>query len=144
MATARIQKRRGIAAATTNYQVFVSHASADKWIAKAICAELKKRGVGSFRDDRDIAGGDDIPETLVREIVKSKELVVVLTPNSIQRPWVMLEVGAAWGRRRRIIAILCHVNTDPIPAIIKSKKAYALNDLDQYLSEVAGRAKKAK
>jgi hypothetical protein len=143
MVAAGTNKRSRNRATPPKYKVFVSHATEDKWIAKMICSELKKRGVSSFRDDRDIVGGDDIPEKLVREIVKSKELLVILSPKSVQRPWVMLEVGAAWGRGRRIVAILYHVDVDPIPTIIKSKKAYGLNDLDQYISEVAIRAKKA-
>jgi hypothetical protein len=125
---------------TRNYKVFVSHATADKWLATTICEMLKTRGVSTFRDDRDIAGGDDIPDTLVKEIVGSQELVVILTPESLNRTWVTLEIGAAWGRKRRIIVILNHVNIDVIPAIIKSKKAFQLNDLDRYLNEVAIRA----
>jgi hypothetical protein len=44
------------------YQVFVSHATADKWLAKAICEKFEATGAATFRDDRDIRGGDDIPE----------------------------------------------------------------------------------
>jgi hypothetical protein len=36
------------------YQVFVSHATADKWIAKVICERIDATGATSFRDDRDI------------------------------------------------------------------------------------------
>jgi hypothetical protein len=42
----------------TGYQVFVSHATADKWIARVICEKLEQVGATTFRDDRDIAGGD--------------------------------------------------------------------------------------
>ena len=39
----------------------------------------------------------------------------------------------------RITFILCHVSIDPIPDMIKSKKAIMLNELDAYLSELAAR-----
>ena len=99
------------------YQIFVSHATADKWLARVICEEFESVGATTFRDDRDIQGGDDIPDQIRRHIKASKELVVLLTPESVNRQWVTLEVGAAWGwsRAMRIIVLLCHVAIDPIP-----------------------------
>lgn len=128
------------------YSVFVSHATADKWIATILCEKIEEAGADTFRDDRDIAGGDDIPEEIRRQIVRSNELVVLLTPESVDRPWVLLEVGAAWGRRRnaRIVAVLCHVEVDTIPDVITSKKAVPINDLDAYFKELKRRVDKHK
>jgi hypothetical protein len=125
------------------YQVFVSHATADKWLARVVCEKMEAVGAKTFRDDRDIQGGDDIPEEIRRQINLSKEIVVLLTPESIDRRWVILEVGAAWGRskRMRIVFIMCHVSVDPIPDMIKNKKAIPLNDLDQYVNELADRVR---
>jgi hypothetical protein len=126
------------------YQVFVSHATADKWIATTFCEKIDATGATSFRDDRDINGGDSIPESIRTEIQVSRELVVLLTPDSIERPWVLLEVGAAWGRRKnyRIVPVLCHVWFDAIPDIIEGKKAFHINDFDKYLAELQRRVKK--
>jgi len=143
MATRRERKiwRRSNAQRKPNYQVFLSHATADKWTAKVICEKLEATGASTFRDDRDINGGDDIPEEIRRQIKRSQELVVLLTPESVGREWVLLEVGAAWGWRKnfRIVAILHHVDIDPIPEIIKSKKAIKINDIDNYFTEVSKR-----
>ncbi len=46
------------------YRIFVSHATVDKWVAKVICERLDAAGVTTFRDDRDIDGGDKIPERI--------------------------------------------------------------------------------
>ena len=129
---------------TTAYQVFISHATADKWIATTFCEKIDATGATSFRDDRDINGGDSIPEMIRTEIQVSRELVVLLTPDSIERPWVLLEVGAAWGRRKnyRIVAVLCHVSFDAIPDIIEGKKAFHINDFDKYLAELNVRVNK--
>lgn len=126
------------------YQVFVSHATADKWLATTFCEKIEGVGAVTFRDDRDINGGDSIPEEIRTQIQVSRELVVLLTPESVDRPWVLLEVGAAWGRRRnyRIVPVLCHVTVDAIPDIIEGKKAFHLNDFDQYLKELARRVNK--
>jgi hypothetical protein len=125
------------------YRVFVSHASADKWIAKAICGKLEAAGAATFRDDRDIDGGDDIPESIRAAIAERREMVVLLTPESVNRPWVLLEVGAAWmcGADMRIIAVRCHVGIEPIPDMIKQKKVIGINDFDEYIAELSKRLK---
>ncbi len=130
-------------AAAKPYQVFISHATADKWLAKVICEKLESVGATYFRDDRDLQGGDDIPEAIRLQIKRSRELLVLLTPTSVGRQWVTLEVGAAWGwsRRSRIVVILNHVSVDTVPDIIKNKKAMSLNDFDNYLKELAERVR---
>jgi hypothetical protein len=126
-----------------NYQVFVSHATPDKWIARMICEKIESTGATTFRDDRDIDGGDDIPDAIRKHIKQSKELLVLLTPESVNRQWVLLETGAAWGWARiRIVVVLCHVKTDPIPDMIKTKKAVPINDFDQYLNELCSRVER--
>jgi hypothetical protein len=124
------------------YQVFISHATADKWLAKVLCEKIEATGATTFRDDRDIQGGEDIPEEIRRQIKQSKE-IVVLTPQSVGRQWVILEVGAAWGwsKRIRILLIMYHVTVDPIPDMIKNKKAIPLNDFDQYANDLAERVR---
>ena len=126
------------------YVVFISHATADKWIAKVFCEKIEAVGAETFRDDRDINGGDDIPEQIRRQIIRSNEMVVLMTPESIDRPWVLLEIGAAWGKgqKARIIAVLCHVEVDTIPDIIGSKKAVPINSFDDYLEELRQRVER--
>jgi len=57
--------------------------------------KIDATGATSFRDDRDINVGDSIPDSIRTAIQVSRELVVLLTPDSIERPWVLQEVGAA-------------------------------------------------
>ena len=130
--------------ARPKFQVFVSHATSDKWLAVTFCEKIEATGASTFRDDRDIDGGDDIPAEIRAQIKQSRELVVLLSPDSVDRPWVLLEVGAAWGWRKnyRIVPVLCHVTVDAIPDIIKGKKAFHLNEFDQYLKELRKRVKK--
>jgi hypothetical protein len=135
--------RPGKASVEKPYQVFVSHATADKWLAKTICEKIEVAGATFFRDDRDIHGGDDIPDEIRRQIKQSREVIVILTPESVGRQWVTLEVGAAWGwsKKVRIIVLMNHVSVDPIPDMLKNKKAIPLNDFDQYLVELRHRVR---
>lgn len=140
MPTAKKKKRKS----TKPYQVFVSHATADKWLAVTLCEKIELAGATTFRDDRDIEGGDDIPEQIRSEIKKSQELVVLLTPASVDRAWVLLEVGAAWGwsKKIRITPIMCHVEVDPIPGMLKSKKAININECPVFIAEIKNRVKR--
>jgi hypothetical protein len=122
----------------------VSHATTDKWLAIILCDKIEAAGASTFRDDRDIDGGDDIPDRIRSEIKRSREIVVLLTPDSVTRQWVILEVGAAWGwsKRIRITPILCHVGVDPIPGMLKSKKAISINECPNLFTEIKKRVKR--
>jgi hypothetical protein len=120
--------------------VFLSHATVDKWLAKTLCEKIESTGANTFRDDRDIADGDDIPDSIRAAIERCSEMVVLLTPASVNRPWVLLEVGAAWQRGNvRIVPIRQHIEVEPIPAMLKSKKVIDLNQFDDYLLQLAKR-----
>ena len=125
------------------YQVFVSHATADKWIARVICEKLETAGAVTFRDDRDIQGGDSIPDRIRNEIAVSQEMVVLVTPESVARAWVLMEIGAAWFRGIHIVPVLCHVTLDPIPSMLRDRKMIWLNDFDAYCDEVRNRIGRA-
>lgn len=133
------KKAKRSASSADSYQVFVSHATSDKWLATTICEKIEETGATTFRDDRDIQGGDDIPDEIRRQIKQSKEIVVLLTPDSVGRQWVTLEVGAAWGRSQKVRMLMCHVPVDPIPDMIRSKKAIPLNEFNHYLAELRHR-----
>jgi len=107
-----------------------------------LCEKLESAGVDTFRDDRDIGGGDDIPSAVFSGIKRSRELLVLLSPQSVGRQWILLEVGAAlgWSKRMRIVVVRCHVEVDLIPEMLKAKRSFDLNEMDQYLDEVRVRA----
>ncbi|MBI2807006.1 MAG: toll/interleukin-1 receptor domain-containing protein [Planctomycetes bacterium] len=123
------------------YQVFLSHATTDKWLAKTLCEKIEQTGAATFRDDRDIQGGNDIPDEIRQQITRSDEFVVLLTPDSIGRQWVQTEIGAAWLLQLRIVPIRCHVPVDHTPDIIKEKKSISLNEFDDYLKQLGARVR---
>jgi hypothetical protein len=136
------ERRKTQASSLAPYQVLVSHATADKWLAVALCDRIESAGATTFRDDRDIKGGDIIPTEIFSQIKRSKEFLVLLTPASVTRPWVLIEIGAACQcRGLRIVPVLYHVGIDPIPAMIHQNKGFSLNDFDKYLTELKARAK---
>lgn len=73
------------------------------------------------------------------------ELLVLLSPISIDRPYVWMEIGAAWIQDKRVVGILNNltrselVARDGIPALLKGVKLRELNDLGGYLEELKRR-----
>jgi len=98
--------------------------------------------VNTFLDEKDIHGGDSIAESIRAKIEECNEFVVLLSRYSIDRQWVLVEVGAAWGLKRRIVAITDKITPEEMPEITRSHKAFDLNDFDKYVEEVVARARK--
>ncbi len=80
---------------------FISHATADKEIAKAICAEMESIGISTWRDDKDIMGGDSIPTEIGKGLEKATHFGLLYSNTSKDRPWVKTEFENALMLRER-------------------------------------------
>jgi hypothetical protein len=129
----------------SDYLVFISHSSKDRWIARQMVALIERRArryrVNAFLDERDIEGGDSIPETILAKLRDCQEFVILLSPQSLPRQWVLIELGAALGLGKRVVPIMCNVEQAQMPDIIRLTKAYELNELDDYLGDLTRRAR---
>ena len=130
------------------YLVFISHSAKDRWIARQVAGIIDKKGkphgIKTFLDEKDIEGGDSIPEAIRDNLQKCSEFIVLLTPNSYSRQWVLIEIGAAWGQRKHVVAIVNQVPPTKIPNVISLDKAIDLNSLDEYIQQLMNRARKRK
>lgn len=131
-----------------SYLVFISHSTKDRWIAKQMAELIEAKGrayrVKTFLDEKDIEGGESIPDSIRKNVQNCNEFIVLLSRNSIDRPWVLIEVGAAWVLEKRIIAITDKVTPEEMPDIITPYKAIDLNNFDDYLEQVLKRAKEVR
>jgi hypothetical protein len=97
-------------AAKKSYLVFISHSTKDRWIAKQLAKQIEEKGlkfgIKVFLDERDIKSGESIPETIRKKIRACNEFLVLLSRNSINRPWVLIEIGGAWQLGKHIVAIV--------------------------------------
>ena len=125
--------------------VFVSHSAQDTWIAKQIAREIESCGASTFLDESHVDAGADFEEDILQWLERTHELVVLLTPWALERPYVWSELGAAWGRRKRIVGLLHGVTPGDLqtrpgtPVYLKKRNLIQLNDIDQYLAELRAR-----
>jgi hypothetical protein len=131
------------------YRVFISHSSVDTWVAKQLAQRIEAGGAATFLDESDIAYGDDFEARILEAARNSEELLVLLTPWAIERPYIWLEMGVFWGRGKRIIGVLHGLTAkelttrEGIPALLKRIDLVDINRVDLYFAQVAARVKGA-
>lgn len=78
-------------------KAFLSHSSADMdRIVRALDQLLRDRGIDVWLDERDLLPGKNlVQEIFTHGISKADVVVVVLSKNSIDRPWVTEELSVA-------------------------------------------------
>ena len=123
-------------------RIFISHSSQDLWVARQIAAEIRRLGAETFLDVADIAHGDDFEEEILKAEPGCSELLVLLTPWSLKRTWIWLEIGFFRHSRKRIVRVLYgltaqEISTDPdVASVIKKLDMVELNNLDSYLTQL--------
>lgn len=84
--------------------IFVSHSTSDKALADGLTDAIEGLCPGridvyhSSRDgSRGVSAGDEWFKWILREVRQADVTIVLLTPASLERPWLMWETGAVWG-----------------------------------------------
>ncbi|MBI2839272.1 MAG: toll/interleukin-1 receptor domain-containing protein [Acidobacteria bacterium] len=131
-------------------RVFISHASIDAWVARQIARGIGRSGAQPFLDETEIQAGLDFETQILAFLKKADELVALLTPWSLERPYLWAELGAAWIGGIPIIALLHGVSASDlqsrpgVPVFLRARNWRPLNDVDLYLAELRGRQKAMK
>jgi hypothetical protein len=107
-----------IAPIPPTYDVFISYASGDSALAMELKGDLEHQGLTCFMAERDIPVATEWQDSIRAALLGSQRLLILLTPRSLNRPWVFMETGAAWALGKDLIPALVHVATsdliDPI------------------------------
>jgi hypothetical protein len=93
--------------------VFVSHSSADSWLAKQLVdllrssldlrsEQIRCTSVDGYR----LPAGADVDEQLRKEVLASRAFVSILSPSSLESVYVLFEIGARWGTRQPLFPVL--------------------------------------
>ena len=91
-------------------KAFVSHATADHPFVERFAADLRENGVDAWFSKWEIKPGDSIPAKIDEGLEDCEFFIIVLSKNSINRPWVQTELDAATirkltGKVRKIIPV---------------------------------------
>jgi len=128
-----------------DYKVFISHSSTDTWVARQIAKHIEELGASTFLDEADIEYGDDFENRILEAVRVSQELLVLLTPWALKRPYIWMEIGAIWGLGRRVIGVLHGLSPSELvtqegtPALLKRIDLLELNKIDTYFEQLKRR-----
>lgn len=128
-----------------HFNIFISHCATDAIVAKNVAEALNILSLHQFHTwfssseeiDEGLMPGDMWFQRICNEILQSDVLIVILTPNSISRPWIYYEVGIAQGRKDCAIMPICiGMNKDEIPTPLNNYQLYQLSDYNSAKSLV--------
>ena len=124
-----------------SYRVFISHSSRDRWICERIKECVERYGAVAWLDTIEIPVGGTVPESVIKGIRSSDELLVVLSPATKSSEWVSAEIGMAMVLGLSIAPVLLHVDRNELPGMIRDKTPVDINQLQTYLEQLGGRVK---
>lgn len=132
--------------------VFLCHGSEDKEFVRKLATDLSSNGVKVFFDEWEIGPGDSIRKKIDLGLEECTHFIVVLTSTSINKPWVNVEIDAAFvqsvEKSVSFIPIRLNLPVNELSPLLRSKHAPSF---DQYedsfknlLSTIYGISKKPK
>lgn len=120
-------------------KVFVSHASEDKErFVIEFAAKLRAKGIDAWLDKWEILPGDSLVDKIFEEGLKNAQaVIVVLSKNSVGKPWVKEELNSAVIRRingaSKLIPVV--IEDCDLPEALKSIVWERIADLKNYDAE---------
>src|SRR5712692_9888267 len=75
--------------------VFISHASANDGFVAELRQVLESQGIPVWIDSRNLRGGDELATEVEQAIENARHVIVVLSLDTINSPWVRKEIHKA-------------------------------------------------
>jgi len=125
----------------TNHEIkkptlFISHATSDGEFAEAVKQEIDKvfaNGINVFSTSSPgaISAGNDWLNDIENRLNSAQAIIAIVTPVSIERPWLWFEIGATWLNGRKgdcRIYPLCaqEINLSELPEPLSRLQALSL------------------
>ena len=117
-------------------RLFISHISEEREVAESLKRVLGRDFLGLLEvfvssDTESIAAGEEWLRSIEKALRDCAIFVILCSPESIRRPWINFETGAAWMREIPIVPV-CHSGLLPrdLRMPLSLKQGIALNDAD--------------
>jgi hypothetical protein len=129
-------------------QVFISHAQADKLLAKRVADTLRASGLRVWLDEEQILPGDNWGDQVGQALRESDAMVVLVTPNSTSSSYLKHELGYALGNegyKGRVVTVLAgspkELAASDFPWILKRFPTVHLGETDNEPEALKGIAR---
>jgi hypothetical protein len=98
--------------------VFLSYATEDSALAGELRASLEAEGFIVFMAEKSLILASRWEPSIRLALKTSVVATILVTPNSVKKPWVVFEAGAAWGLDIPIAVALAFVGASELPAAL--------------------------
>lgn len=131
-------------------RLFLSYSFADRDLAERIATALQAQGIDTWWAEWEIESGDSFRRKIDAGLANCTHFMVLLTPNSIQRPWVNEEIDAGFVRKvnatSRFIALRHQLPLESLPPLMTGMLCpeidSELEKLKLIISEIHGLTRK--
>jgi len=121
-------------------KAFISHASEDKGrFVFGFAAKLREKGIDAWLDKWELLPGDSLVEKIFEEGIKNANaFIVILSSNSVNKPWVREELDAGMIKKIEKTCRLIPVVIDDceIPTTLKHLLWVKVHNLVDYNNEI--------
>ena len=121
-------------------RVFICHASEDKArFVTGLAEKLSERGIDVWIDQWELYPGDSLVDKVFDEGIKTADaVIIVLSKNSVDKPWVHEELNAAFINRieekTKLIPII--IDICEVPGCLKSTVWISIANLEDYSEDL--------
>jgi hypothetical protein len=115
--------------------VFISFIHQEEFLASAVgdfLNQIFSSEVGVFQssDRTAVYAGEDWMALIFEKLKSAKVLISMLSPESVGRPWINFEAGAAWMRGIKVIPVLFNgLTIDALPKPYSSLQAVEIDTI---------------
>jgi formylglycine-generating enzyme required for sulfatase activity len=97
------------------HDVFISHSSADKKVADAVCHRLEARDIRCWIAPRNVTGGRSYPEQISRAIAACRVMVLVFSAGANKSADVQKEVHIAFESNKKRLGVIVPFRVEDVP-----------------------------
>jgi hypothetical protein len=127
-------------------KAFLSYGWEDRDLAKDIAEALQASGIETWWAEWEIRAGDSLRQKIDEGLTNCTDFLVLLTPESIKKPWVNQEMDAGLIRKiesqARFIPIRKNLPASALPPLLRGMMSPALEDFDadirQLIADIHG------
>lgn len=131
-------------------KVFLSYTWDDSDLAKQIAESLMANGIDTWWDKWCISAGDSFRQKIDEGLDDCTHFLVLLTPNSLSKPWVNQEMDAGLMRKlqakSKFIPVRSMVKPAQLPALLQGMHSPEIvnpaADIKQLINDIYGVSKK--
>lgn len=133
-------------------RVYLAHASEDhEKLAKPLAQALMATGINVWFDEWEIRTGDSLRRKMEDGLANCTHFVVLLTPNSLHKPWVETEIDAGFVRavdgESRFMGIRVGIGINSLSPFLRTLRCPEIhldqaNEVEELIADIHGVSRK--